>query len=180
MSCNEKKIQISNSDESAIDRDFERIRNRFDAEMRRMEDEMSRFRGSLMDHSRHVDSHSLSPSSRRREMDSFVNSFESPLICESSDGKVLKLKFDLTEYKPEEIVVKTIDNKLQVRIEFEFVCPFSVVIRTTILLDKQLTSPSLAQTHPNITNRSQPNTRSDRTRVVSSASTTASSFCPME
>lgn len=111
---NEKKIQVSKTEESAIDQDFERIRNRFDAEMRRMEDEMSRFRGSLIDHSKHIDSHSLSPSSRRREMDTFVNSFESPLIRESSDGKMLKLKFDLTEYKPEEIVVKTIDNKLQV------------------------------------------------------------------
>lgn len=115
MSCNnEKKIQVSKTEESAIDQDFERIRNRFDAEMRRMEDEMSRFRGSLIDHSKHIDSHSLSPSSKRREMDTFVNSFESPLIKESSDGKMLKLKFDLTEYKPEEIVVKTIDNKLQV------------------------------------------------------------------
>ena len=110
----EKKVQVCKSDEAHIDRDFQAIRNRFDDEMKRMEEEMSRFRGSLLDHNRLIDSRPLSPHSRRREMSSFADSFESPLIRESSDGKVLKLKFDLTDYQPEEIVVKTIDNKLQV------------------------------------------------------------------
>lgn len=110
----EKKVQVCKSEESHTDREFQNIRNRFDEEMRRMEDEMSRFRGSLINHSREVDSRPLSPGSRRREMTSFVDTFESPLIRESSDGKVLKLKFDVTDYQPEEIVVKTIDNKLTV------------------------------------------------------------------
>lgn len=110
----EKKVQVCKSEESHIDRDFQTIRDRFDEEMKRMENEMSRFRGSLLDHNREIDSRPLSPHSKRREMSSFVDSFESPLIKESSDGKVLKLKFDVTEYEPEEIVVKTIDNKLQV------------------------------------------------------------------
>lgn len=113
----EKKVQVCKSDESHIDREFKTIRNRFDDEMRRMEEEMSRFRGSLIDHNTRVDSRPLSPSSRRREMSSFAESFESPLIKESSDGKVLKLKFDVTDYAPEEVVVKTIDNKLQVSSE---------------------------------------------------------------
>lgn len=111
----EKKVQVCKSDESHIDREFQTIRSRFDEEMRRMEDEMSRFRGSMLDHNRQVDSRPLSPGSRRRELSTFVDSIESPLIRESSDGKVLKLKFDVTDYAPEEIVVKTIDNKLQVR-----------------------------------------------------------------
>jgi len=109
----EKKVQVCKSDEAHIDRDFQTIRDRFDDEMRRMEEEMSRFRGSLIDHNREIDSRPLSPHSKRREMSNFADSFESPLIRESSDGKVLKLKFDVTDYKPEEIVVKTIDNKLQ-------------------------------------------------------------------
>lgn len=110
----EKKVQICKSEESHIDRDFQTIRNRFDDEMRRMEDEMSRFRGSLLDHNREIQTRPLSPSSRHRELSSFAENFESPLIRESSDGKVLKLKFDVTDYEPEEIVVKTVDNKLQV------------------------------------------------------------------
>lgn len=114
MSSYEKKVQVRKSEESHIDRDFQTIRDRFDDEMRRMEDEMSRFRGSLLDHNRDVECRPLSPSSRRRELSSFVDSFESPLIKESSDGKLLKLKFDVTDYEPEEIVVKTVDNKLQV------------------------------------------------------------------
>lgn len=110
----EKKVQVCKSDESHIDRDFQTIRDRFDEEMRRMENEMSRFRGSLLDHNREIETKPMSPGSKRREMSSFVDTFESPLIKESSDGKMLKLKFDVTEYLPEEIVVKTVDNKLQV------------------------------------------------------------------
>lgn len=119
MSTFEKKVEVSKTDESAIDRDFQTIRNRFDDEMRRMEDEMSRFRGSLLTHNREIDSRPLSPHTRRRELSTFVDSFESPLIKESSDGKLLKLKFDLTDYVPEEICVKTIDNKLQVYAKHE-------------------------------------------------------------
>lgn len=110
----ERKVQVSKTDESHIDRDFQTIRNRFDSEMRRMEDEMSRFRGSLLDHERELDTRPLSPGSRRRETSSFVDNFESPLICETDDGKLLKLKFDVTDYAPEEIVVKTVGNKLMV------------------------------------------------------------------
>lgn len=110
----EKKVQVCKSEESHIDREFQTIRSRFDDEMKRMEEEMSRFRGSLLDHNKRIDSRPLSPSSRRREMSNFADSFESPLIRESSDGKVLKLKFDVTDYAPEEIVVKTVDNRLQV------------------------------------------------------------------
>lgn len=107
-------MQVSSSEESHIDRDFQKIRSKFDDEMRRMEEEMSKFRGSLLDHQRDINSRPLSPGSRQREMSSFVDSIESPLIRESSDGKSLKLRFDLTGYEPEEIVVKTVDNKLQV------------------------------------------------------------------
>lgn len=110
----EKKVQVSSSEESHIDCDFQKIRSKFDDEMRRMEEEMSKFKGSLLDHKQDIDSRPLSPHSRRHEMSSFVNSLESPLIREDSDGKSLKLKFDLTGYEPEEIVVKTVDNKLQV------------------------------------------------------------------
>lgn len=110
----EKKVQVRSSEESHIDRDFQRIRSKFDEEMRRMEEEMSRFKGSLLDHKHDIDSRPLSPHSRRREVSSFVDNMESPLIRESSDGKSLKLRFDVTDYEPEEIVVKTVDNKLQV------------------------------------------------------------------
>lgn len=112
--AHEKKVQVKKTDESHIDRDFQTIRDRFDEEMRRMESEMSRFRGSLLDHNRECETRPLSPGSRRREMSSFTDNFQSPLIRESSDGKTLRLKFDVTDYEPEEIVVKTVDNKLQV------------------------------------------------------------------
>ena len=40
----------------------------------------------------------------------------SPLIQQEGDCKQLKLRFDVSQYKPEEIVVKTVDNKLLVRL----------------------------------------------------------------
>lgn len=45
----------------------------------------------------------------------WLDEFNSPLI-QSSDGdnKCLKLRFDVSQYAPEEIVVKTVDNKLLV------------------------------------------------------------------
>lgn len=110
----EKKVQVCKTDDSHIDRDFQSIRDRFDAEMRRMEDDMAQFRGSLLDHSKDIDSRPMTPTTRRKEISSFVDKFESPLIKESPDGKSLRLKFDVTEYAPEEIVVKTVGNKLQV------------------------------------------------------------------
>lgn len=73
----------------------------------------------MLDREREVDlSPSLSPTSRSRELTSWIDDFDSPLIKESSDGKALKLKFDVTQYEPEEIVVKTVDNRLQVSLEY--------------------------------------------------------------
>ena len=42
----------------------------------------------------------------------------SPLIQQDGDCKQLKLRFDVSQYKPEEIVVKTVDNKLLVSNKF--------------------------------------------------------------
>lgn len=44
----------------------------------------------------------------------WVESIKSPLIQEDGDNKMLKLRFDVSQYEPEEIVVKTVDNKLLV------------------------------------------------------------------
>nr|CAH7750663.1 unnamed protein product [Callosobruchus chinensis] len=43
-----RDIPIKMGDFSVIDTEFSSIRERFDAEMRKMEDEMSRFRSELM------------------------------------------------------------------------------------------------------------------------------------
>ncbi|XP_055615130.1 heat shock protein beta-1, partial [Toxorhynchites rutilus septentrionalis] len=48
-----------------------------------------------------------------------VQDINSPLIQEDGDNKVLKLRFDVSQYAPEEIVVKTVDNKLLVHAKHE-------------------------------------------------------------
>lgn len=45
---------------------------------------------------------------------SWLEGMNSPLIQQDGDCKQLKLRFDVSQYKPEEIVVKTVDNKLLV------------------------------------------------------------------
>lgn len=44
---------------------------------------------------------------------------QSPLVQDTEEGRVLKLRFDVTQYEPEEIVVKTVDNRLTVHAKHE-------------------------------------------------------------
>ncbi|CAG2105824.1 unnamed protein product [Medioppia subpectinata] len=137
----ERKVTVSRSDHNLIDQEFSSIRERFESEMRKMEDEMNRFRGQLIDKESSIfgpnvsssvtekrSSHSTTSSSDVRdsgakgtggELTSWLDGLNSPLIQDSGDGKVLKLRFDVTQYAPEEIVVKTVDNRLQVHAKHE-------------------------------------------------------------
>ena len=50
----------------------------------------------------------------------WLQGLKSPLIKEDKEGsKELKLRFDVSEYAPEEIMVKTVDNKLLVHAKHE-------------------------------------------------------------
>ncbi|XP_075742632.1 heat shock protein beta-6 isoform X1 [Rhipicephalus microplus] len=145
----ERRVPIQKSDLSILDNEFSSIRERFEAEMRKMEDEMSRFRSQLMDHERDFFAKSnaplqvgtaapagglsLPPGAAGQSAGSgqlppgmgaasktWLDSMNSPLIQDAEDGtKQLKLRFDVSQYAPEEIVVKTIDNRLQVHAKHE-------------------------------------------------------------
>lgn len=49
----------------------------------------------------------------------WLNEMNSPLIREFGDGKVLRLRFDVKTYEPEQILVKTVDNRLQIHAKCE-------------------------------------------------------------
>ncbi|XP_043261196.1 protein lethal(2)essential for life isoform X5 [Colletes gigas] len=119
-----RNIPIKLGDFSVIDTEFSNIRERFDAEMRKMEDEMSRFRSELMNRESNnffksttstQNSSSLSP----QHDSAWLDGLNSPLIQDEGDNKMLKLRFDVSQYTPEEIVVKTVDNKLLVHAKHE-------------------------------------------------------------
>jgi len=126
----ERKVPVHKSDFSLIDSEFNSIRDRFDEEMKKMEQEMNRFRNQLQDRERDFfsgksmitqsshksSSHTTTTSDSNHGLrhDNWLDDIKSPLIQDSDDGKMLKLRFDVTQYTPEEIVVKTVDNKLQV------------------------------------------------------------------
>jgi len=113
----ERRVHIQTTDQSILDNEFSNIRERFDAEMRRMEDEMARFRTELMNHER--DSFTRPEQLRRTDMHRWLDTYDSPLIQDSGSGKQLKLRFDVSQYKPAEILVKTVDNRLQVHAKHE-------------------------------------------------------------
>ncbi|XP_053678336.1 heat shock protein beta-1 isoform X3 [Anopheles nili] len=124
---NRRNIPIKLGDFSVIDTEFSSIRERFDSEMRKMEEEMARFRSDLMNRESNFfettfsskkvatsTSASNAASSLKHPQVQSGSGISSPLIQDDGDGKVLKLRFDVSQYAPEEIVVKTIDNKLYV------------------------------------------------------------------
>lgn len=131
-SANRRNIPIKLGDFSVIDTEFSSIRERFDNEMRKMEEEMSKFRSDLLNREANffesTTSHSttnnsssaLSPQRQpSRQAANYISDLNSPLIQEDGDNKVLKLRFDVSQYAPEEIVVKTVDQKLLVHAKHE-------------------------------------------------------------
>nr|WBW88599.1 heat shock protein 27 [Pardosa pseudoannulata] len=121
----ERRLPLLRSDFSVIDREFSSIREKFDQEMRLMEEEMNRFRSQLLDREvPRIQSHSTATgtdgqTTHRSEVRTWLDGLSSPLIQDSDDGKKLRLRFDVSQYQPEEIVVKTVDNKLQVQAKHE-------------------------------------------------------------
>nr|WCD39348.1 alpha-crystallin-type small heat shock protein [Blattella germanica] len=132
-----RNIPIKLGDFSVIDTEFSNIRERFDAEMRKMEEEMARFRSELMNReSNFFTKSTTSPSltystsstttssstdggAQKGEVRTWLDGLNSPLIQDEGENKMLKLRFDVSQYQPEEIVVKTVDNKLLVHAKHE-------------------------------------------------------------
>ncbi|KRT80900.1 hypothetical protein AMK59_6116, partial [Oryctes borbonicus] len=129
-----RDIPIKLGDFSVIDTEFSNIRERFDAEMRKMEEEMSRFRSELMNREsqnffRSTTSTTTQSSTQSTAGDvcarpssdvkTWLDDLNSPLVQDDGNNKCLKLRFDVSQYSPEEIVVKTVDNKLLVHAKHE-------------------------------------------------------------
>lgn len=135
----ERKVPIARQDYSFFDDECSSVRDRFESEMRKMEDEMSKFRSQLINKEReyigaprsttmqqtttrtssshHGSGAPAQPAqpTHRTELRTWLDNLDSPLIQDSEAGdKEIKLRFDVSQYTPEEIVVKTVDNKLEV------------------------------------------------------------------
>jgi len=111
-------IPVKLGDFSVIDDEFSSIRTRFDAEMKKMEEEMSKFRNDLMNRESNLFGQPMiaaSPGAAGAPLEGISSS----LIQQDGDSKQLKLRFDVSQYTPEEIVVKTVDNKLLVHAKHE-------------------------------------------------------------
>jgi len=113
----ERQVPILKTELSILDNEFSSIRERFESEMRKMEDEMAKFRSIIIDHEKNVFNKPPEPGTPTSWMPQA--GLASPLIQDGSAGKELKLRFDVSQYAPEEIVVKTVDNRLQVSAKHE-------------------------------------------------------------
>merc|ERR1712018_860848 len=129
------EIPVKRKDFSVLDTEFDSIRERFDQEMSKMEEEMNKFRADLLDKessffTRNALSHNTSMANTTDSLAAsglgshrnWLQGLDSPLIQpndEESGQKELKLRFDVSQYSPEEIVVKTVDNKLLVQAKHE-------------------------------------------------------------
>ncbi|CAJ0917067.1 unnamed protein product, partial [Mesorhabditis belari] len=163
----ERPINVKPTNYSVVDNEFGNMRDRFEAEMRRVEDEMKRLRQEFEGYSSRAppqqaitnqsqqsnQSHYSTSSSQqnrsyssqghrderghfggdlmavRPSYDPYLDNLKSPLIRDESDGKTLRLRFDVAQYKPEEVTVKTIDNRLLVHAKHEEKSPQRTVFR---------------------------------------------------
>uniref|UniRef100_A0A0N5ADD6 SHSP domain-containing protein n=1 Tax=Syphacia muris TaxID=451379 RepID=A0A0N5ADD6_9BILA len=175
----ERKIDISRSNYSVLDSEFGNMRDRFEMEMKRVEEEMQRLRHefeeytprsatsvsnppsgnystthreetrryesssstqgsgvpppSMLDRDRYYGTSSTVNSNDmmaiRPSYDPYFDNLKSPLIKDESDGKTLRLRFDVAQYKPEEVTVKTVDNRLLVHAKHEEKTPQRTVYR---------------------------------------------------
>ncbi|KAM3727064.1 Heat shock protein [Dirofilaria immitis] len=166
----ERKIDVTPSNYSVLDTEFGSMRERFEAEMKHVEEEMKRLRREFegytpsqqasqtdnrsttyhREESRRYESSSTQgggpppPSSTFRNegafgrpdmmsirptYDPYLENLKSPLIKDESDGKTLRLRFDVAQYKPEEVTVKTVDNRLLVHAKHEEKTPQRSVFR---------------------------------------------------
>lgn len=121
-----RKIPLRISNLSVIDAEFDNIRERFDSEMKKMEEEMARFRSELLNRESSAlmqrsttQSMTSTGSDNKGEVRTWLDGLNSPLIENEGDDKQLKLRFDVSQYAPEEILVKTVDNKLLVHAKHE-------------------------------------------------------------
>jgi len=142
MAEKRSEIPVKKKDFSVLDTEFDSIRERFDSEMSKMEEEMNKFRTDLLDKESSFFTRNTSQSGLGNSLANTTDSLsasglgthrnwlqglpDSPLIQpvseedgEDSGQKELKLRFDVSQYSPEEIVVKTVDNKLLVQAKHE-------------------------------------------------------------
>lgn len=151
-----KEVPMKVGDFSVLDNEFGNMRERFDQEMKKMEEEMNRFRNELLDRDSNkffqksgsmTSTQTTSGPDREDSMlvpggglgshSNWLHGLDSPLVRDkmaAADGaaagqKELKLRFDVSQYSPEEIVVKTVDNKLLVHAKHEEVSGGNSVFR---------------------------------------------------
>jgi len=146
----EKRIDVQRSNYNVVNTEFDSMRDRFDAEMRRVEEEMSRLRrefetantsGNRLDNRVDNGAYQAPPVTGYhpapygpgavaiKHYDPYLENIKSPLIRDDSDGKTLRLRFDVAQYRPEEVTVKTVDNRLLVYAKHEEKGPNRSVFR---------------------------------------------------
>ncbi|XP_053618069.1 uncharacterized protein LOC128679694 [Plodia interpunctella] len=109
-------VPVQTTDLTLFDDAFLNMKERFAAEMKRMEQETTRFSNNLMCLYGHTTSATSALSSAQRERTSAPTMLESitnsPLIEGEGEVKTLKLQFDVSSFDPSEVKVKIVEDFL--------------------------------------------------------------------
>lgn len=100
---NRRHLPVSLGNFSVIDSELSQMRQRFSDEIMRLDNEMDRIMSEM-------------------RIPSGTNPLyhnESESITDDGNGKQLKLTFDVSQYRPEEVSVETTDEKIVVRAKHE-------------------------------------------------------------
>lgn len=105
-----------------VDKDFSDFRKKFNDEIQKVEEEMARFRSELMDKDGNVLLSALmskagdTPQMPQCEAKQHgISSIDPPTIQKQGKRNVMKLRFDVSQFKPEEVVVSAGNEKLSVQ-----------------------------------------------------------------
>ncbi|XP_046365916.2 alpha-crystallin B chain-like [Haliotis rufescens] len=96
----------------SFDGDFQYSLRHMDREMKRMTEEMNR----MFSHCQHLVPVDSQPETWRTR-ENFL--LENPIVHDHQGGKKFQLQFDVRQFKPEEIMVKTADKQLSVHARHE-------------------------------------------------------------
>ncbi|KAL0861533.1 hypothetical protein ABMA27_009048 [Loxostege sticticalis] len=117
--ANNFNVPVQRTDLSSFDDAFSSMKERFEAEMRRVDEEMTRFSTNLMYYYNQTPTAQgqvgLSPSQTAAPSPINVETLNnSPLLEGEGEAKTLKLQFDVSQFNPNEVAVKILDNVLMV------------------------------------------------------------------
>lgn len=121
MSSNRKNHPIRNDAVNIFEAEFANMRKHFDDSMRQMDEDLSRFFSTPVPMIGHQDASQGAMLPKTSIADGNPSDWlsSSMIVKDSNNNQSLRMRFDLREFKPEEVEVTTSDGKVVVHAKHE-------------------------------------------------------------